>query len=204
MYLLIVDATAFPSDRRSSQYANRRISCAFPRARTACCIDFRRLSADVLFFPFSRSGRVLLDLRASAAFFCRFSLPLVAACCLLAKGGAAAAQITSSANTFVSAGTPNGNLGALPISWVGAGSTSYVRFDLSSIPAKSTDNGATLVLDIAFVASNGEISLYRLTDLCCEGTLDELNAPLLRRLEISGVPPVEQAIMCEQLGTCTN
>ena len=109
------------------------------------------------------------------------SVAAAAACFLLANCAipAANAQVSPSADTFASTGTPILNYGSAPLLIVTAGTNTYIRFDLTSIPANSTVNKATLVLFVDAVTGNGAINVYKLTNSWAENTLNELNAPAL-------------------------
>jgi hypothetical protein len=103
--------------------------------------------------------------RNSSAAFSRVLLVLASAVsCLIAiwAAPAANAQVSPSADTFATTFTPNLNYGDLPLLAVTAGTTSYVRFDLSSIPTNSTVSKATLVLFVDAVTGDGQLEVYRL------------------------------------------
>ena len=118
------------------------------------------------------------------------SVAAAAACFLLANCAipAANAQVSPSADTFASTGTPILNYGSAPLLIVTAGTNTYIRFDLTSIPANSTVNKATLVLFVDAVTGNGAMNVYKLTNSWAESTLNELNAPALGASETSGSP----------------
>ena len=118
------------------------------------------------------------------------SVAAAAACFLLANCAipAANAQVSPSADTFASTGTPILNYGSAPLLIVTAGTNTYIRFDLTSIPANSTVNKATLVLFVDAVTGNGAMNVYKLTNSLAESTLNELNAPALGASETSGSP----------------
>jgi hypothetical protein len=92
---------------------------------------------------------------------------------LLLVVSAAAQQAPPSADTYVSNSTPSSNFGYSSINVVGNGQTSYIKFDLSTLPAGSTVNKASLRLFIDAVATGGQFDVYNLpkTPLWTESTL---------------------------------
>ncbi len=96
-----------------------------------------------------------------------------------AFGIVAQAQVSPTDDTFATQITPYQNYGNWPELAVQPGSTSYIRFDLSSVPPGSTVKKATLVLYIDTVISSGEFDVYQLNSSWQEGTLTRSNAPSL-------------------------
>lgn len=89
------------------------------------------------------------------------------------------AQAPPSADTFAWKLTPRVNYGALPILVVDANNTTYVRFDLSSIPSGSTVSKATLVLFVDAASGSGDVDAYDVESAWQESTLTSQNAPIL-------------------------
>jgi len=72
------------------------------------------------------------------------------------------AQAPPSADTFVSSTTPKVNYGPSITLIVGPGTTSYIQFNLSSIPSNATVGKATLRLYVDAVAKAGSFDVYEL------------------------------------------
>jgi hypothetical protein len=96
-------------------------------------------------------------------------LPLAGMFTLIAI--AAVAQAPPSADTFVSSATPNINYGPSVALAVGPGTTTYVQFNLSGIPANATISNATLRLYIDAVAKAGSFDVYELNNAWSESKL---------------------------------
>jgi hypothetical protein len=82
-----------------------------------------------------------------------------------------AAQAPPSADTFVSGLTPKTNYGSGIGLIVSQGSTTYIQFDLSGIPAGATINKATLRLYVDAVVKSGSFDVYQLHSSWNENTL---------------------------------
>ncbi len=81
------------------------------------------------------------------------------------------AQAPPSADTFVSSSTPKFNYGSSIALVVCQGSTSYVQFNLSGIPAGASISKATLRLYVDAVAKSGKFDVYQLNSSWAENTL---------------------------------
>lgn len=114
--------------------------------------------------------------------------PICLAALLLTGSIAAFAQMPPAADTFVWKLTPNVNYGSYPFLVVDANSTSYVRFDLSSIPADSTVSKATLVLFVDAASGSGSLDAYDVQDAWQELSLTERNAPEIGASATDGNP----------------
>src|SRR6202034_1367891 len=73
------------------------------------------------------------------------------------------AQAPPSADTFVSNSTPKLNYGPSIILAVGPGTSSYVQFNLSGIPAGATISKATLRLYVDAVSGSGTLDVFQVT-----------------------------------------
>src|SRR5215472_13088853 len=87
------------------------------------------------------------------------------------------AQAPPSQDTFVSSITPKVNYGPGINLVVGPGTTSYVQFNLSGIPAGATISKASLRLYVDAVATKGSFDVYQLNSGWSENTLT-YNTPL--------------------------
>src|SRR5277367_3671521 len=81
------------------------------------------------------------------------------------------AQAPPSGDTFVSSATPKLNYGPSIILAVASGTNSYVKFNLSAIPAGASISKATLRLYVDAVEKNGTFDVYQLNGSWSEGTL---------------------------------
>src|ERR1039457_2621581 len=106
----------------------------------------------------------------------RFSLAVAAFCAFSVL--TRAQQAPPSADTWVSSVAPAANHGAGVNLSVGLGTTSYVKFNLSDVPAGPSVSKATLRLWLDVVGSAGQFDVYNLhaTPVWQEGTL-KLNTP---------------------------
>jgi hypothetical protein len=75
---------------------------------------------------------------------------------------AQAQQAPPKADTYVTSSTPNVNYGSSPILIVGSGTTAYMKFNLSGVPAGPSVSKATLRLFVDAVASGGQFDVYDL------------------------------------------
>jgi hypothetical protein len=78
------------------------------------------------------------------------------------------AQAPPTSDTFVSSGYPTTNFGAVNSLAVSAGSTSYIQFNLSGIPAGASVSKATLRLYVDLVVKPGSFDLYQVNQSCSE------------------------------------
>jgi len=81
------------------------------------------------------------------------------------------AQAPPSADTFVSSATPKTNYGPGISLVVGPGTTSYVQFNLSGIPAGASVSKASLRLYVDAATAKGIFDVYQLTGSWSENTL---------------------------------
>ena len=99
------------------------------------------------------------------------------------------AQAPPSADTFVSSSTPKTNYGPGITLVVGSGSTSYLQFNLSGIPAGATVSKATLRLYVDAVVKGGSFDVYQVNNNWGENTLTySTPAPLLGASVTGGHP----------------
>ncbi len=89
------------------------------------------------------------------------------------------AQAPPSGDAFVLSSTPRANYGAFPLLVVQQGGNSYIRFNLSSIPANSTISKATLRLYVDAVARPGSFDVFEINSSWSESSLTFNNAPAL-------------------------
>ena len=103
-----------------------------------------------------------------------------------------AQEAPPSADTFVSSITPNANYGASLVDAVGAGTTTYVRFNLSGVPAGATVSKATLQLYVDSVAAPGQFDVYALSAVptWSENTLTYNTPPPLPGMSATGGHPI--------------
>ena len=103
-----------------------------------------------------------------------------------------AQQAPPSADTFVSSGTPTTNYGSCIIDVVGSGSSTYLRFNLSGVPAGTTVSKATLRLYVDAVAKGGQFDVYNLpsTPAWSENTLTYNTPPPAKGSSATGGHPI--------------
>jgi hypothetical protein len=97
--------------------------------------------------------------------------------------------VTDDAFTFSQ--SPNANNGKEIALSVGPTSNSYIRFDLSNLPAGTRGQDiakATLILWVDPVGNGGSIDVFRINGPWQEKTITFNNAPALGALEVSCVP----------------
>src|SRR5215469_14718090 len=87
------------------------------------------------------------------------------------------AQAPPSQDTFVTNVFPKTNYGAAISLVVGQGTTSYVQFNLSGIPAGATIDKATLRLYVDAVGAKGSFDVYQLNSAWNENTLTYNSPP---------------------------
>src|SRR4030081_3901469 len=88
------------------------------------------------------------------------------------------AQAPPSADTCVSSTYPTTNFGWVNSLAVSPGSTSYVQFNLATVPAGATVSRATLRLYVDFVVKAGKFDVYQVNKSWSESTLTYNNEPL--------------------------
>src|ERR1035437_4134957 len=122
----------------------------------------------------------------------RFHLLSLCVFVSLVAGTLAFAQSPPSADTLPYRSTPNQNYGSYTSLFVQKGSVtsaSYVKFNLSTVPAGVGVSKATLRLFVDQVAAPGSFDVYQLTGTWNEGTLTYNNAPA-RGTSATGNHPV--------------
>jgi hypothetical protein len=102
---------------------------------------------------------------------------------------AASAQAPPSADTFVSSNAPAKNFGSQPLLAVQSGTSSYIRFNLSGLPAGSTVSRATVRLFVDAVSQGGSFDVYEIDQPWTENSLTFNTAPSLG-VSASGGKPV--------------
>jgi hypothetical protein len=100
---------------------------------------------------------------------CRRTFCVVLTCLLFSLS--LLAQAPPSADTFVSNSTPTVNYGPSITLIVGQGSTAYLQFNLSGIPAGSTVSKAMLRLYVDGVVRSGSFDAYQLNSSWSESKL---------------------------------
>ena len=90
------------------------------------------------------------------------------------------AQITPLGDSYVNTSTPTTNYGAAALLDVnGAKQTTYIQFNLASIPATASVSQATLKLYVNAVTTAGSFNVDYVNGAWSEGTIDSSNAPAL-------------------------
>lgn len=102
---------------------------------------------------------------------------------------AASAQAPPSADTFVSSSAPAKNFGSQPLLAVQSGTSSYIRFNLSGLPAGATVTTATVRLFVDAVSQAGSFDVYEIDQPWSENSLTFNTAPSLG-VSASGGKPV--------------
>jgi hypothetical protein len=100
----------------------------------------------------------------------------------------AGAQAPPSADTFVSSIAPKKNYGCGPLLAVQPGSTSYIQFDLSGVPASANLSKATLRLYVDSYSQPGKFDVYEIDSPWSEHSLNFSNAPALGASATGGIP----------------
>ncbi len=90
---------------------------------------------------------------------------------------ALAQQAPPSADTFAYNSTPKTNYGAWPQLVVTQGATSFIQFNLSSLPANANVTKATLRLYVDAVSTAGSFDVYAVDTPWSEGSLNFTNSP---------------------------
>src|SRR5438876_7742307 len=95
----------------------------------------------------------------------------------------AAAQIPATDDSYTASSSPTSNYGTQSgVNVIGPGVNSYIRFDLTALPAGLTSSNvskATLRLNINGVTTGGTFDVYLVTSSWTEGALTFNNAPTL-------------------------
>lgn len=89
------------------------------------------------------------------------------------------AQAPPSGDSFVLSATPRSNYGGYPILAVQQGGTSYIQFNLSTLPANASISKATLRLYVDAVPHPGSFDVFEINSAWAENTLIYNNAPSL-------------------------
>ena len=100
------------------------------------------------------------------------------------------AQAPPSADTFVSSGTPTTNYGSSIILVVQSGGTTYLKFNLSTLPAGATVSKATLRLYVDWVIKSGSFDVYQLNNTWSESTLTYNTPPPVLGASATGGHPI--------------
>ncbi|MHB8216259.1 MAG: Kelch repeat-containing protein [Candidatus Sulfotelmatobacter sp.] len=95
----------------------------------------------------------------------------------------AAAQIPATDDSYTASSNPNSNYGAQSaLDVIGPGVNSYIRFDLTALPAGLTGanvSKATVRLNVNGVTTAGTFDVYEVTKSWTEGAITYSNAPAL-------------------------
>src|SRR2546421_7429049 len=109
------------------------------------------------------------------------TIGLLAALMLVAQF--AAAQIPATDDSYTASSSASGNFGNQSmLNVIGSGVNSYIRFDLTALPAGLTSSNvskATMRLNINGVTTSGTFDVYLVTGSWTEGGLSFNNAPTL-------------------------
>jgi hypothetical protein len=115
---------------------------------------------------------------------CRFSALLLLTMC---GWSSAFAQITPSADALTYSGSPSTNYGASALLNVTNTQTTYIQFDLASIPTGAVVGQATLKLYVNAVTTAGSFDVNYVGGSWSESALDYSNAPPLGSAIVSNV-----------------
>lgn len=124
------------------------------------------------------------------------TLPRLASWVVLAAsllpGFALAQEAPTTDDTFVSVSAPTKNYGSNGILAVGSGTTAYLKFNMSGIPAGSTVSKATLRLFVDAVLTGGQFDVYNLpsSPAWSESTLKYNTPPPLPGTSATGGNPI--------------
>ena len=127
------------------------------------------------------------NLKAQLRFVSLPSLVLLA----WAMATAAYAQITPLGDAYTNTATPTKNFGAATVLDVESSQTTYIQFNLSSIPSGYTSadiTQATLKLYVNAVATEGSFNVDYVNGTWTESTIDASNAPALGTTIAASVP----------------
>jgi hypothetical protein len=117
-----------------------------------------------------------------------YSLAALLLLALLSSNGVA--QAPPSADTFVSSATPKTNYGSSPILIVQTGTTAYVQFNLSALPAGASVNKATLRLYVDGVVTSGSFDVFPVNSAWSENTLTYNTPPPALGSSATGNKPI--------------
>jgi hypothetical protein len=96
------------------------------------------------------------------------------------SSGIGQAQITPSGDAYTNSAAPTTNYGAATLLSVdGAAETTYIKFNLASIPAGASVSLATLKIYVNAVSSAGSFNVDYVNGSWSESTIDHTNAPPL-------------------------
>ncbi len=101
------------------------------------------------------------------------------------------AQITPSADTYISTATPSTNFGAKTLLYVESSQTTFIRFDLDAIPSGYTGANiakATLKLYVNAVTTAGSFNVDLVNGTWSETALNANNAPALGATIAASMP----------------
>jgi|HubBroStandDraft_6_1064221.scaffolds.fasta_scaffold20600_2 hypothetical protein len=119
----------------------------------------------------------------------RIRLSMSVALMILASTiSAASAQAPPSADTFVSSNAPTKNFGSQPLLAVQSGTSSYIQFNLSGLPAGVTVTTATVRLFVDAVSQAGSFDIYEIDQPWSENSLTFNTAPSLGVSASGGKP----------------
>lgn len=102
----------------------------------------------------------------------------------------AAAQAPPSADTYVSNSTPKINYGLSPILVVQPGTTTFIQFNLSALPAGASINKATLRLYVDGVLTAGSFDVFPVNSAWSENTLTYNTPPPTLGTSATGNKPI--------------
>src|SRR5579863_4076315 len=110
----------------------------------------------------------------------------------LLSGAVLAQQSPPSADTYVNSSSPNKNYGSSILLVVGQGSTTYMKFNLSGVPAGAPVSKAMLRLFTSAVVTGGQFDVYNLpaTPTWSERTLTYNTPPPALGLSATGGNPI--------------
>jgi hypothetical protein len=103
------------------------------------------------------------------------------------------AQAPPSADTFVSSATPKTNYGASPVLVVQSGTTTFIQFNLSALPAGASVNKATLRLYVDGVLMSGSFDVFPVNGAWAENTLTYNTPPPPLGSSATGNKPIAVA-----------
>lgn len=96
------------------------------------------------------------------------------------------AQAPPIGDTFAASSSPHSNYGSWPMLVVQQGSTSFIQFNLSSLPANASVSKATLRLYVDSVSRSGNFDVFQIDSAWNESSLTYSNAPPLGRSATGG------------------
>ena len=131
----------------------------------------------------------------------RILCPFACSCSLLVVAPPALSQATPpSADTFVSSATPRTSYGSSIVLVVQSGTTAYLQFNLSALPAGAQVSKATLRLFVDGVLKPGSFDIYQLNAPWSENTLTyNTPAPALGISATGGNPIFRQRDLAQSI-----